>query len=239
MTPSIKNLKIKIYADGADREGMAGLYKNEHISGFTTNPTLMAKAGIKDYKAFAQEIVAVIKDRSISFEVFSDDLKEMERQALDITTWGPNVFTKIPITNTKGEDCVPLVKSLAKAGVQLNVTALLTLEQVDSVCKALAGGPPSIVSVFAGRIADTGRDPMPLMKDAAKLCEQAPKAELLWASCRELLNIFQADECKAKIITVPHDILKKLSLVGKDLTETSLDTVKMFYQDATKAGFKL
>ena len=239
MVPSLKNLKIKIYADGADREGILSLYKNENITGFTTNPTLMAKVGIKDYRAFAKDILSSIKDRPISFEVFSDDLNEMERQALEIKTWGANVYTKIPVTNTKGECCCPLVKKLTHAGVQLNVTALLTLEQVDNVCKALAGGAPSIVSVFAGRIADTGRDPMPLMKEAAGICKQAPNAELLWASCRELLNIFQADEVGSKIITVPHDILKKLSLVGKDLGEMSLDTVKLFYQDATRAGFKL
>jgi len=239
MVPSLKNLKVKIYADGADREGMLGLYKNEHISGFTTNPTLMAKAGVKDYRAFAKDILSVIKDRSISFEVFSDDIQDMERQAMDIKNWAPNVYTKIPVTNTKGEDCCPLVKKLTHAGVQLNVTAILTLDQVDKVCKALAGVAPSIVSVFAGRIADTGRDPMPLMKEAAGICKQAPKAELLWASCRELLNIFQADECQCKIITVPHDILKKLNMVGKELSDVSLDTVKLFYQDATKAGFKL
>ena len=239
MAPDLKNLKVKIYADGADKEGMLNLYKNEFISGFTTNPTLVAKAGVKDYRAFAKEILSLIKDRPISFEVFSDDIADMERQAMEIKTWGPNVYTKIPVINTKGEDCTRLCKKLSNAGVQLNVTAILTLDQVDIVAKAVADGAPSIISVFAGRVADTGRDPKPLMKEAAGICRQAPRGELLWASCRELLNIFEADERGCKIITVPHDVLKKLSGVGRDLYEVSVDTVKTFYADATKAGFKL
>jgi len=238
-TPNVKDLKIKIYADGADKEGMLALYKNELVKGFTTNPSLMAKAGIKDYRTFAKDILTVIKDRSISFEVFSDDLAEMERQAMEITTWAKNVYTKIPVTNTKGESCMPLVKKLTKQGVQLNVTALTTVEQVDAVVNALSGGASSIVSVFAGRIADTGRDPIPTMKKAAELCKKEPQAELLWASTRELYNIFEAEECGCKIITAPHDIFKKFSMVGKDLTDLSLDTVKGFLADTIKAGFKL
>ena len=237
--PSLKDLKIKIYADGADKDSMLALYKNEYVSGFTTNPSLMAKAGIKDYPAFAQEIAKAMPDRPISFEVFTDDVTDMERQAGIIKTWGKNVYVKIPITNTKGESCLPLVKKLTHAGVQLNVTALMTTEQVDGVVNALTGGAASIVSVFAGRIADSGRDPIPLMKKCAELCKKEPKAELLWASTRELHNIFEADACGCKIITVPHDIFKKFPGVGQDLTALSLDTVKQFYADATKAGFKL
>ncbi|HEY3325306.1 MAG TPA: transaldolase [Planctomycetota bacterium] len=237
--PSLKDLKVQIFADGADREGMLALYKNELVKGFTTNPTLMNKAGIKDYRGFAKDILSVIKDRPISFEVFTDDIADMERQALEIKTWGPNVNVKIPITNTKGESCVPLVRKLARAGVQLNVTAILTVEQVQTVVDALTGGPPSIVSVFAGRIADTGRDPIPMMEQCEKICRKEPKAQLLWASVRELLNIFQADACGCKIVTVPHDIFKKFPLVGMDLNALSLETVKMFYADATKAGFKI
>jgi transaldolase len=237
--PSLKDLKIKIYADGADKEGMLALYKNPWVKGFTTNPSLMAKAGVKDYKAFAKEMATAIPDRSISFEVFTDDVTDMERQASDIKTWGKNVFVKIPITNTKGQSCLPLVRKLTNDGVNLNVTALMTTEQVEAVVDALAGGAPSIVSVFAGRIADSGRDPMPLMKRCAELCKKAPASELLWASTRELYNLFQADECGCKIITVPHDIFKKFPGVGQELNDLSLDTVKQFYADATKAGFKL
>jgi len=237
--PSLKELKIKIYADGADKDSMLALYKNEFVKGFTTNPSLMAKAGVKDYPAFAQEIAKAMPDRPISFEVFTDDVADMERQAGIIKTWGKNVYVKIPITNTKGESCLPLVKKLTHDGVQLNVTALMTTEQVDGVVNALTGGAASIVSVFAGRIADSGRDPIPLMKKCAELCKKEPKAELLWASTRELHNIFEADACGCKIITVPHDIFKKFPGVGQDLNALSLDTVKQFYADATKAGFKL
>jgi transaldolase len=237
--PSLKDLKVKIYADGADKEGMLALYKNEHVKGFTTNPTLMAKAGVRDYRAFAKDILTVISDRSISFEVFSDDIKDMERQAAEIKTWGKNVFVKIPITNSKGESCLPLVKKLTGQGVQLNVTALMTTDQVDATVKALTGGAQAIVSVFAGRVADSGRDPIPLMKEAAGICSKQANCELLWASTRELYNIYQADQVGCKIITVPHDVLKKLSGVGRDLNELSLDTVKTFLKDSTAAGFKL
>ncbi len=236
---ALQALKIKIFADGADRDGMLALYKNPLVKGFTTNPTLMNKAGIKDYRAFAKDVLQAITDRPISFEVFTDDIADMERQALEIKSWAPNVYVKIPITNTKGASCVPLVRTLSHAGVQLNVTAILTIEQVEAVVDALRGGAPSIVSVFAGRIADTGRDPAPLMKQCAKICEREPAAELLWASVRELINIFQAEECGCKVVTVPHDIFKKFPLVGMDLGALSLDTVKQFYSDATKAGFKL
>jgi transaldolase len=238
-TPNLKSLKVKIYADGADKAGMLALYKNEHVKGFTTNPSLMAKAGVTDYRAFAKDILTVITDRSISFEVFSDELPEMERQAAEIKTWGQNVYVKIPITNSKGESCLPLVKKLTQQGVQLNVTALCTIEQVAATVDALAGGAPSIVSFFAGRIADTGVNPIPMVKECAELCKKAPAAELLWASTRELYNIFEADACGCKIITVPHDVLKKLPGVGTDLAKVSLDTVKGFVADSTKAGFTL
>lgn len=237
--PALSDLKVKLYADGAEKEGMLNLYRENVVKGFTTNPSLMAKVGIKDYRAFAKDIVSTIKDRSISFEVFSDDLNEMERQAGEIKTWGENVYVKIPITNTKGECCLGLVRKLTDQGVNLNVTALMTIEQVQGTVKALKGGAPSIVSVFAGRIADTGRCPMPLMCIAADVCSAEPKAELLWASTREVLNIFQADMAGCKIVTVPHDILKKLSGIGRDLNALSLDTVKTFYKDSTTAGFKL
>ncbi|HLX61833.1 MAG TPA: transaldolase [Planctomycetota bacterium] len=236
--PSLSELKVKLYADGADKEGILGLYRDKVVKGFTTNPSLMNKAGVKDYRAFAKEILGLITDMSISFEVFTDDIADMERQANEITTWGKNVYVKIPITNTKGESCLPLVKKLTPR-VQLNVTALMTTEQVEGTCAALKGGKSSIVSVFAGRIADTGRDPQPLMKKCAEICASVPSAELLWASTREVLNIFQSDACGCKIITVPHDILKKLKGLGMDLNELSLDTVKQFYKDATSAGFKL
>lgn len=237
--PSLSDLKVKLYADGAEKEGMLNLYREKIVKGFTTNPSLMKKAGISDYRAFAKDILTSITDMSISFEVFSDDIPEMERQAGEIKTWGKNVYVKIPITNTKGESCLPLVKKLTNQGVQLNVTALMTVEQVQGTVAALKGGAPSIVSVFAGRVADTGRDPIPLMTICADICAAEPKAELLWASTRELVNIFQAEHCGCKIITVPHDILKKLSGVNRDLTDLSLDTVKQFYKDATAAGFKL
>ena len=237
--PAISDLKVKLYADGAEKEGMLNLYREKVVKGFTTNPSLMAKVGIKDYRAFAKDILASITDMSISFEVFSDELPEMERQAGELKTWGKNVYVKIPITNTKGESCLGLVKKLTQQGVQLNVTALMNIEQVQGTVAALKGGAPSIVSVFAGRVADTGRDPMPLMSICADICSVEPKAELLWASTREVLNIFQAEHCGCKIITVPHDILKKLSGLGRELNALSLDTVKMFYKDATTAGFKL
>ena len=236
---SVEQLTVKIFADGADLAGMLELYKQPFIKGFTTNPTLMRKAGIKDYKGFAREVLQAIPDRPISFEVFSDEFAEMERQAREIAGWGENVYVKIPVTNTRGETAAPLVKRLSHAGVKLNVTALMPLDQVREVVDAVAGGAPSCISVFAGRMADTGADPVPHMAAAVKLLRAAPAAELIWASPRELLNIFQADEIGCHIITVTHDILKKLSLVGRDLHDYSLDTVKMFHTDAAAAGFAL
>ena len=237
--PTTNYLNIKIYCDGAEIDTIRKMAADPQIQGFTTNPTLMAKAGIKDYAAFAKEAIDAVGGKCISFEVFSDDFETMEREAKVIASWGGHTYTKIPITNTKGESALPLIKKLSAAGMKLNITALMTLEQVKGVAEALAPNTPAIVSVFAGRIADTGKDPIPLMQDCLKVLKDRPKAELLWASPRELLNVFQADECGTKIITVSPDILNKLSLVGKDLNEFSLDTVKMFYADATKAGFKL
>lgn len=236
---TLDQLNVKIFADGADLDGILELYKNKYITGFTTNPTLMNKSGIKDYEGFAHRLLEHIPDRPFSFEVFSDEFDEMERQAMKIASWGKNVYVKIPVTNTRRESSVELVKKLARAGVQLNVTALMTLEQVSDVSVALGNNVPSYISVFAGRIADTGMDPMSLMKRAVEIMSPYNKQELIWASPRELLNIFHADEVGCHIITVTHDILKKLSLIGKDLDEYSLDTVKMFRDDAVKAGFSL
>jgi len=236
---SVADLKVKVFADGADRDGMLELTRNPLVSGFTTNPTLMRKAGVNDYRRFAQEILQAIPDRPISFEVFADEFEEMKRQALELSRWGDNVYVKIPITNTRAESSCDLVRELAGRGVKLNVTAMMTLAQVRDVVPCLAEGPNSYVSVFAGRIADTGRDPVPIMAAAVELLRPFPQIELIWASPRELLNIFQADRIGCHIITVAHDVLKKLSLVGKDLHEFSLDTVKMFHEDATKAGFVL
>jgi transaldolase len=236
---NLTDLKVKIFADGADKAGMLELYRNPLIRGFTTNPTLMRKAGVNDYRAFAREILTAIPDRPISFEVLSDEFDEMERQALEISSWGENVYVKIPITNTRGQPSFELVRRLARAGVKLNVTAILALDQVRDVCPYLAEAPSAYVSVFAGRIADTGRDPVPLMAAAVELLRPYPNLELIWASPRELLNIFQADAIGCHIITVTHDILRKLDLVGKDLHEYSLGTVKMFYNDAQQAGYKL
>ena len=232
-------LSVRIWADGADKAGILDLDRNPLISGFTTNPTLMAKAGVKDYAAFAKDILAAITAKPVSFEVFTDDIADMERQARIITTWGRNVFTKIPITNTKGESCVPLIRKLAQEGVRLNVTAILTLDQVWDVAQALRGGAEAVVSVFAGRIADTGRDPVPLMAAAKAMLDGVPTAGLLWASVRELQNIYQAEAVGCSVITVPHDILKKLPNVNRDLAEYSLDTVKMFRKDSLAAGFAL
>ncbi|MGP0066213.1 MAG: transaldolase [Isosphaeraceae bacterium] len=236
---SLADLKVKIFADGADRGSMLELYRNPIIKGFTTNPTLMRNAGINDYEAFARDILKAIPDRPISLEVFSDDFAEMESQARRIASWGENVYVKIPVTNTQGESAIPLVRALAKAGVKQNVTALMTLGQVRDVVGALGSGPSACVSVFAGRIADTGRDPIPMMAAAVELLRPFPQVELIWASPRELLNIMHADQVGCHIITVTPDVLKKLSLVGKDLDEYSLDTVKMFRNDAVKAGFRL
>lgn len=237
---SLNDLKVQIYADGADKVGILDLYAKPYIKGLTTNPTLMKKAGITDYEAFAKDILQRVTAKPISLEVFSDDFVEMKRQALKINSWAENVYTKIPITNSLGESSIPLIKELASAGVKLNITALLTLKQVAEVATVLNPKVPSVVSVFAGRIADTGVNPMPLMLAAGALLQDQPKAELLWASVREVINVFQADECGAKIVTVPHDILAKLTKMhGMDLTELSLDTVKMFAKDAASAGFKL
>lgn len=235
----IERLKVKIFADGADKPGMLKMYNMPYIRGLTTNPTLMKKAGITNYKVFAKDILSVITDKPISFEVFSDDFMEMERQALEIAGWGDNVYVKIPVTNTKREPSYALVRKLSAAGVKLNVTALMPLTQVSAVVDALDASVPSYVSIFAGRIADTGRDPVPLMTAALEIVKQKPKAELIWASPRELLNIFQADQIGCHIITVTNDILKKLDLVGYGLDEYSLDTVKMFYNDAVTAGFRI
>lgn len=235
----IADLKVKLYADGAEKKSMLELYANPLIRGFTTNPTLMRKANIADYAAFAGEIVASIPDRPISFEVFADEFDQMERQACHIRTWGQNVYVKLPVTNTRRESAGPLIHRLSRAGVQINVTAILTLEQVGDAVDALAGGAPSNVSVFAGRIADTGVDPVPIMAEAVAMLRPHPQIELIWASPRELLNVFQADAIGCHIITATPDILKKLALVGKDLAEYSLETVRMFAEDAAKSGFVL
>lgn len=237
---SLNDLKVQIYADGADKAGILDLYSKPYIKGLTTNPSLMKKAGIKDYEAFAKDILQSVTKKPISLEVFTDDLVEMKRQALKIKSWASNVYTKIPITNSRGESCLPLIKELGKEGVKLNVTALLTLKQVAGVAEALNPAIPSVVSVFAGRIADTGVDPMPIMRASGALLTGQPKAELLWASTREVINLFQAEECGCAIITVPHDILAKAAkMIGLDLTELSLDTVKTFAKDAVDCGFKL
>ena len=215
------------------------MYSKPYVKGLTTNPTLMKKAGITDYRAFCKDILTSIKDKPLSFEVFSDDFSKMERQALEIASWGENVYVKIPITNTKQLPCYDLVKRLVAKKVKLNVTALMTLDQVRNVVVSLDPNIPSYVSVFAGRIADTGYDPVPMMAKAVDILKAAPASELIWASPRELLNIFQADDIGCHVITVTNDILKKLSLVGYDLDQYSLDTVKMFYKDAVDAGFKL
>jgi transaldolase len=235
----VKDLKVKIFADGADKADMLEMYAKSFIQGLTTNPTLMKKVGITDYRAFCKDILSTIKEKPVSFEVFSDDFAEMERQAMEIASWGSNVYVKIPVTNTKQETCYALVKKLAAQKVKLNVTAIMTLAQVRDVVESLNPNVPSYVSVFAGRIADTGRDPVPMMTEAVEILKLSPASELIWASPRELLNIFQADDIGCHVITVTNDILKKLSLVGYDLDEYSLDTVKMFYNDAVAAGFKI
>ncbi len=239
MSTVTRNLNVKIFADGADKADILRLAEDRRVKGFTTNPTLMRKAGVSDYQAFAKDILGHIHDRPISFEVFSDDFGEMERQALKIADWGPNVFVKIPVTNSEGKVSYDLIHRLAQRKVQLNVTAIFTMSQVRDVSMALENHAPSNVSVFAGRIADTGIDPVPMMAAAVALCAAFPKQELIWASPRELLNIFQADAVGCQIITVTPDVLKKLSLVGKDLGEYSLETVKMFRSDAVAAGFTL
>ena len=234
------DLPVKIFADGADLKGIVSLYHQPYIHGLTTNPTLMRKVGLTDYESFARAVLKEVKSKPISFEVFSDDFPEMRRQALKMCDWQDNVYVKIPITNTSGESSIPLIQQLTAEGVKLNITALLTTRQVKAVAAALDPNVPAVVSVFAGRIADTGVDPLPIMKESLEELRDLPKAELLWASVREVLNVFQAAACRCHIVTVPHDILKKLvELGGKDLDELSLDTVRMFHQDAVAAGFKL
>lgn len=233
------NFRIKIFADGAEKTGMLEMYRNPLISGFTTNPTLMKKAGIKNYEAFAKDILETIHDRPISFEVFSDEFDEMFRQAKEIAGWGANVYVKIPIINTKGTASVELIRKLTSEGVKINVTAMTTKKQVDSVLPVLKNGPGSYVSVFAGRVADSGRDPVPMMKEIVESLHSYKNIELLWASPREILNLIQADEIGCHIITMTNDLLKKIPLLGKDLNEFSLDTVKMFYNDALEAGFTI
>jgi transaldolase len=235
----MKNIKVKLFADGAEKVGMIEMYRNPLIAGFTTNPTLMKKAGVKDYKSFALDILAEIKDKPVSFEVFSDEFPEMKRQAIEIASWSDNVRVKIPITNTKGEPSVSLIEQLSKEGVKLNITAIMTIKQVKSILPALSFGPGGYVSVFAGRIADAGIDPCPIMKEAVDLLKPYPLLELIWASPRELFNIVQADSIGCHIITATNDILKRIPTLGKDLNEFSLDTVKMFYNDARSAGFSI
>lgn len=235
----VSELKVKIFGDGADLAGLLELRKLPYIKGFTTNPTLMRKAGIPDYEEFAAEVLKHIKDLPVSFEVFADDQDTMEAQAKHIASWAKNVYVKIPVTNTKREPMYSLIHRLSHEGIQVNVTAMLTLEQIRESAKALRGGALSNVSLFAGRVADTGRDPVPMMKEALHILQDNPDTELIWASPRELLNIFQADEIGCHIITVTNDILAKLKLVGKDLGDFSLETVQMFHNDAAKAGYTL
>lgn len=236
---SATKLKVKIFADGADKAGILKMTANPLIKGFTTNPTLMRKAGVVNYEAFAKDILSSISDKPISFEVFSDEFEEMHRQALQISSWAKNVYVKIPVTNTRGESAVPLIRRLAPTGVKMNVTAIFTHEQIKEVSTALASAAPSNISVFAGRIADAGVDPMPTMKYALETMKKYPQQELIWASPRELLNVVQADEIGCHIITVTNDIIAKLPSLGKDLGAFSLETVKMFHTDAAAAGFSL
>jgi len=236
---SIKDLKIKIFADGADIAEMKQAYREGVVQGFTTNPTLMRKVGVTDYEGFARSVLKEIPDLPISFEVFSDDFPSMEREAKKISGWGKNVNVKIPITNTKGELSIPLIKKLSSEGLSLNITAILTVEQVREAAKAISAKSKTIISVFAGRIADTGRDPAPRMREAAGLLKSNPNAELLWASSREVLNIFQAEACGCHIITVTPDILKKINMIGKDLQDLSQDTVRQFYKDAQVSGYRI
>jgi transaldolase len=235
----ITSLKVKLFADGADRAEMLEMYSSHCIQGFTTNPTLMRKAGVRDYEAFARDILACIPDRPISLEVFADDFQEMERQARKIASWGHNVFVKIPITNTRGESSIPLVRRLSQDGIRVNVTALMTLQQVFSVCTVVERMASAYISVFAGRIADTGRDPLPIMSAAVEMLKCTPGVELIWASPRELLNVSQADSVGCHIITASRDIINKLSLLSRDLSEYSLETVRMFHTDARASGFEI
>lgn len=234
-----EDLRIEIYADGADEASIGRLAADPCISGFTTNPTLIRSAGVSDYEGFCRKVLPVTGGKAISFEVFADDFETMETQARRVAGWGENVFVKVPITNTLGESSAPLLSKLSQAGVRLNVTAILTLDQVEVAAEAVAGGPTAIISVFAGRIADTGIDPLPLMQDALRLVERYPNERLLWASTRELLNVIQADGMGCHVITVTPDILKKLPQLGRDLRELSLATVTQFYEDAAAAGYRL
>jgi transaldolase len=232
-------LNVKLFADGADRKSILELYANPLIQGFTTNPTLMRKAGVEDYEWFARDILQAVPDRPFSLEVFADDHKEMERQALKISSWGERVYVKIPVTNTKGEPTGELLRRLSAHGVKVNVTALMTARQVETVAATVSDGPAAYVSVFAGRVADSGRDPIPIMRESLEILRELPRVELIWASPRELLNIVQAHEIGCDIITVTHDVLKKLPTLGKDLDQFSLDTVRMFHSDASSAGYTL
>jgi transaldolase len=236
---SLNQLTVKIFADGADKADMLDMYAKPYVKGLTTNPTLMRKAGISNYRAFAKDILSQINDKPVCFEVLADDFPEMERQALEIAGWADNVYVKIPVTNTLRESCHPLVKRLTDQGVKVNVTAIMTLTQVEAIVTALNPATASYVSVFAGRIADTGIDPLPLMQKAVQMLKINANAELVWASSRETFNIFQADAIGCQVITVTNDILRKLPLIGHDLGDYSLDTVKMFYGDAQRAGFFL
>lgn len=237
---SLSELKIQIYADGADKAGILSLYAQPFIKGLTTNPTLLRKAGVGDYEAFAKDILGTVTAKPISFEVISDDFADMERQALKIASWGKNVYVKIPITNTRGESAVPLIKRLVEQKVQLNLTALLTLSQVEAVAKVLRPELPTIVSIFSGRIADTGRDPVKIVQEARRILQQLPQTQLLWASVREVLNIVQAEESGCDIVTVTHDILARAQrMLGMDLDKLSLETVQMFERDAREAGYNL
>lgn len=238
-TPAIDNLAIKLFADGADLDGIVEMYADPRIKGFTTNPTLMRKAGIADYESFGRQVLAAVPDRPVSLEVFADEFDEIEAQARVIASWGNNVNVKIPVTNTRGEFSGPVIKRLSDSGICINVTAIMTAAQVEKIAACLSAEVPAIVSVFAGRIADTGMDPIPMMTECVQILESKPQAELLWASPRELLNIFQADACGCHIITATTDILKKLASAGKDLNVFSLETVKMFYDDAASAGYSI
>ena len=235
----LKNLDIKIFADGADLASIENLNMNQDISGFTTNPSLMKKAGITDYKKFCQDVLKITKNKPVSFEIFSDDLDEMYDQANEIASWGKSIFVKIPITNSKGEKTFGLIKKLLEKKIKCNVTAILTIQQVKEIYEISNSETDVIISIFAGRIADTGIDPILMMSEAVNICKTKKNIEILWASTRELINIFQANQINCQIITVPHDILKKISLIGKNLDDLSLETVQMFLNDATKAGYKI
>ena len=235
----LKDLNIKIFADGADLVSIENLNMNQNISGFTTNPSLMKKAGVTDYKKFCQDVLKITKDKPVSFEIFSDDLDEMYDQANEIASWGKSIFVKIPITNSKGKKTSGLIKKLLENKIRCNVTAILTIQQVKEIYEISNSETDLIISIFAGRIADTGSDPIPMMSEAVKICKTKKNIEILWASTRELINIFHANQLGCQIITVPHDILKKISLIGKDLDDLSLETVQMFLNDATKAGYKI